>query len=93
VPEAPRVAVGQEAEDVLEPVLIGAGVIVLVSAAGSAVRLARRWTVSGVVRIVTRVLDERYLPVGPRSLPPRPVPRFGALDGMEEFRRGGRAER
>ncbi|KIF72918.1 hypothetical protein QR77_00640 [Streptomyces sp. 150FB] len=77
----------------MDPVLIGAGVTVLMGAAGSAARMARRWAASEVARLVAEALDEQYRPLGPRPLLPRPGSRVDRLTGMEGFRRGRRADR
>jgi hypothetical protein len=76
----------------VDPVLIGAGVSVLMSAAGGAARVARRWAASEVARLVAEALDEQYRPLGPGPLLPRPRSHAERLAGMEGFRRGGRAD-
>lgn len=91
--ERPELLLSKEDGNVVEPVLIGAGAIVLVSAVGSTVRAARQWAVSEVTRIVARVLNEQYRPAGPHCVLPRPAPRTGSLNGTEEFRHGGDTER
>ncbi|SCF83804.1 hypothetical protein GA0115259_1034128 [Streptomyces sp. MnatMP-M17] len=78
----------------MDPVLIAAGVIVLVSAVRGAAQVARRWAVSQVARVVAEVLDQQGRPGGRRQpLLPRPVPRAEWLTGTEGFRDGGRSDR